>query len=128
MHGAQTALADGDLGRARELVEAHRPQAGQIDLRDFEWRLLWQRCRGDDRYALRGYSNSVNAVRFSPDGDTLATRSLDNHLKVWDLTTRTERFAITNVTTLGGFTTDGQAFAFGTGMDRSNLRCQHWAN
>src|SRR5207253_7178473 len=78
MHGAETALADGDLGRARELVEAHRPQAGQIDLRDFEWRLLWRRCLGDDLYALRGYSNALNSVRFSPDGDTLATRSLDN--------------------------------------------------
>jgi len=123
MHGAETALADGDLGRARELVEAHRPQAGQIDLRDFEWRLLWQRCRGDDLYALRGYSNSVNAVRFSPDGDTLATRSLDNHLKVLDLTTRTERFTITNVTTLGGFTADGRAFVCGTG-DGSVKLCE----
>jgi WD40 repeat protein len=123
MHGAETALADGDLGRARELVEAHRPQAGQIDLTDFEWRLLCQRCRGDDLYALRGYSNSVNAIRFSPDGDTLASRSLDNRLKVWDLTTRTERFTITNVTTLGGFTADGQEFAFGTG-DHSVKLCE----
>jgi prepilin-type processing-associated H-X9-DG protein len=122
MHGAETALADGDLGRARELVE-HWPKAGQDDLRDFEWRLLWQRCRGDDLYALRGHSNLVNALRFSPDGDTLATRSLDNHLKVWDLTTRTERFTITNVTTLGGFTIDGQAFAFGTG-DGSVKLCE----
>jgi WD40 repeat protein len=123
MHGAETALADGDLGRARELVEAHRPRPGQIDLRDFEWRLLWQRCRGDDLYALRGYSNPLNGLRFSPDGDTLVTRTVDNHLKVWDLVTRTERFTITNVTTLGGFTADGQEFAFGTG-DRSVKFCE----
>jgi WD40 repeat protein len=123
MHGAETALEDGDLGRARELVEAHRPRAGQIDLRDFEWRLLWRRCRGDDLYSLRGYSNWVNALRFSPDGDTLATRSLDNHLKVWDLGARTERFTISNVTTLGSFTADGQEFVFGTG-DRSIKVCE----
>jgi WD40 repeat protein len=115
MHGAETALEDGDLGRARELVEAHRPRAGQIDLRDFEWRLLRQRCRGDDLYALQGHSSSLHGLRFSPDGDSLATRSRDNQLKVWDLSTRTERFTITNVTTLGGFTSDGQNFAYGTG-------------
>jgi WD40 repeat protein/predicted Ser/Thr protein kinase len=115
MHGAETALEDGDLGRARELVEAHRPRAGQIDLRDFQWRLLWQRCRGDDLYALRGYSNTLNALGFSPDGDTLATRSRDNQLKVWDPRTRTELFTIANVTSLGGFTPDGRNFAYGTG-------------
>jgi len=115
MHGAETALEDGDLGRARELLQAHQPRAGQTDLRGFEWRLLWQRCRGDDLYALRGHSNSLSALRFSPDGDTLATRSRDNQLKVWDLSTRTELFTITNVTSLGGFTSDGQNFAFGLG-------------
>ena len=115
MHGAETALEDGDLGRARELIEAHRPRAGQIDLRDFQWRLLLQRCRGDDLYALSGYSNTLSALGFSPDGDRLATRSRDNQLKVWDMSTRTERFTITNVTSLGGFTPDGQSFAYGTG-------------
>jgi len=115
MHEAETALDDGDLGRARERVEAHRPRTGQLDLRGFEWRLLWQRCRGDDLYALRGYSNALNALRFSPDGATLATRSGDNLLKVWDLITRTERFTITNITTLGEFTPDGQKFVCGTG-------------
>ncbi|MBI3415424.1 MAG: protein kinase [Verrucomicrobia bacterium] len=115
MHGAKTALEDGDLGRARELLEAHRPRAGQTDLRGFEWRLFCQRCRGDDLYALRGYSNALKTVKFSPDGDVLATRSRDNQLKVWDLTTRTERFTITNITTLGGFTSDGQKFVCGTG-------------
>ena len=115
MHGAETALEDGDLGRARELLQAHQPRAGQTDLRGFEWRLLWQRCRGDDLYALRGHSNSLSSLGFSPDGDTLATRTRDNQLKVWGLSTRTELFTITNVTSLGGFTSDGQNFAFGLG-------------
>src|SRR5216117_459051 len=48
MNLAHHALDDGDLGRARELLEAHRPRPGQTDLRGFEWRLLWQRCHGDD--------------------------------------------------------------------------------
>jgi WD40 repeat protein len=76
--------------------------------------LFWQRCRGDDHSALGGYSNALQALRFSPDGDTLATRSRDHQVKVWDLATRTERFTITNVTRLGQFTTDGQTFVCGT--------------
>jgi eukaryotic-like serine/threonine-protein kinase len=115
MHGAGTALEDGDLGLARELLEGHLPRAGEADLRGFEWRLLWQRCRGDDLYALRGYSNSLSTVRLSPDGDTLATRSRDGYLNVCDLTTRKELFTITNVTSFGGFTSDGLGFACGMG-------------
>jgi len=123
MHGAQAALDDGDLGLAKEKLEAHRPRSGQTDLRGFEWRLLWQRCRGDDLYALHGYSSSLNGLRFSPDGDTLATRSRDHQLKVWDLVSRTERFTITNVISLGGFSLDGQKFACGLG-DGSVRLCE----
>jgi WD40 repeat protein/serine/threonine protein kinase len=115
MHSAGAALDDGDLGRAKELLDAHQPRAGQHDLRGFEWRLFRERCRGDDLFALRGYSNSPSTLRFSPDGDTLATRSRDNQLKVWDLTSRTERFTITNVTAISAFTSDGLHFACGTG-------------
>ena len=126
MHGAGTALDDGDLGLARDLLEAHRPRAGQTDqtdLRGFEWRLFWERCRGDDLYALRGSSHPPSALRFSPDGDTLATRNQHSLLKVWDLATRTERFTITNVTTLGAFTSDGLQFAYGT-VDGSVKLCE----
>jgi hypothetical protein len=89
-------------------------------LRGFEWRLLWQRCRGDDLYALRRYSNSLHALSSLRMADTLATRSGDNHLKVWDLTTSDRRFTITNVTTLGGFSLMAQVSPYGMGTARSN--------
>ena len=115
MHEAVAALGDGDLGRAKELIERHRPRSGQTDLRGFEWRLLWQRCRSDELYALRGYTNALHTLRFSPDGDTLATRTRNGQVKVWDLIIQRERFTITNVTTLGEFTPDGQKFVCGLG-------------
>ena len=112
MLAAEAALEIGDLGRARQLVEAHRPRPGQSDLRGFEWRLAWQRSRGDEAYTLAGPIGWVNSVAFSPDGDTLATWSENKILKVWDFTTRRERFTIDAVSALGNFSGDGKALVF----------------
>jgi eukaryotic-like serine/threonine-protein kinase len=51
---AQQALAMNDLGRARRLLEAHRPAPGEVDLRGWEWRYLWQECR-DWRRQIPGF-------------------------------------------------------------------------
>src|SRR6185295_11187289 len=122
MHEAETALEKGDLGRARKLIEAHRPGPKETDLRGFEWRLLWRRSRGDEVETLRGHTDSVRSVFFSPGGDLLASRSFDNTLKVWDLATRRERFTIKDVTALGGFSADGKMLAFST-VDGSAKLC-----
>ncbi len=114
MHEAETALEKGDLGRARNLIEAHRPGPKETDLRGFEWRLLWRRSRGDEVETLRGHTNFVRSAFFNPGGDLLASRSFDNILKVWDLSTRRERFTIKDVTALGGFSADGKILAFST--------------
>ena len=68
MHEAETALEKGDLGRARQLIEAHRPGPGETDLRGFEWRLLWRRSRGDEVETLRGDTNFVRTAFFNPGG------------------------------------------------------------
>ncbi len=59
---AQEALARDDMGRARRLLEDHRPKPGEVDLRGWEWRYLWQECRSDALGELYRYSDSVDSV------------------------------------------------------------------
>ncbi len=47
MHLLRSALEENNLRRARELLERHRPQPGQVDQRNWEWRYAWQQCRSD---------------------------------------------------------------------------------
>jgi WD40 repeat protein len=91
---AQEALDAGNLVRARHLLAAYLPKpgslartptsAGQTDLRGFEWRWLWQRCRGDDLYAFRGSPGLLWGASLSPDGKLLATAGEDAPVRVWD--------------------------------------------
>ncbi len=47
MNALQNALASDNLGRARTLLNRHRPEPGEVDLRGWEWRYLWQLCQSD---------------------------------------------------------------------------------
>jgi eukaryotic-like serine/threonine-protein kinase len=85
MNLAQQALAANDLGRARRLLDAHRPQPGEADLRGWEWRYLWQECQSDAMVELHKFPNSVYAAAFSADGNLLALAGLaDRFVEVWD--------------------------------------------
>ncbi len=85
MKEAQRALEDHDLRRARELLDAHRPAAkSEVDLRSWEWRYLWTRCRSVERFTLHQYTNPVSALAFSADGKWLAVRLADAALVLWD--------------------------------------------
>ena len=52
MNLVQQALAADNLGRARGLLNRQRPQTGQLDLRDWEWRYLWSQTRADEHQYL----------------------------------------------------------------------------
>jgi WD40 repeat protein/serine/threonine protein kinase len=83
---AQQALAINDLGRARRLLEAHRPVPGEFDLRGWEWRHLWQECRSDARGELCRYPNSAYSVAYSPSGSVLAVAGLiEGFVEIWDV-------------------------------------------
>jgi WD40 repeat protein len=86
MSVAQQALAVNDLGRARRLLEAHRPAPGEFDLRGWEWRYLWQECRSDALGEFCRYPNSAYSVAYSPSGRVLAVAGLVQHfVDIWDV-------------------------------------------
>src|SRR5207245_5021173 len=89
-------------------------------LRGFEWTHAWKLTRGTCAFKLPRHSQVVGSIMYSPDGNSVATFSLDesNRLKVWDITTRRERFRIADATSFGGFSANGKWLVAG-GADGS---------
>src|SRR5262249_13315305 len=85
---AKQSLDAGNLGRAVQLLEKHRPQPGEPDLRGFEWRYLWQLCQGDQHEALPDQKDAIRAIAFSPDGE-LAAIGLSQKVRILNLHTKT---------------------------------------
>jgi WD40 repeat protein len=56
--------------------------------------LLWDAASGQELGALRGVSDYVGGVAFSPDGRRLALACEDGSVKIWDTQTRLEVFAL----------------------------------
>ena len=95
MNLAQQALAINNLGRARELVDRHRPKPGQLDLRGWEWRYLWQQGRSDALFTVGRQSNVIGSLAASHDGTWLAIG--DHHLgglAIWNMHTREEALRV----------------------------------
>lgn len=106
MNLAQQALAANNLGRARELLERHRPAAptaslpafqgtaprpstSEPDLRGWEWRYLWQLCQSDALFTLTTVPHEVTRLSISHDGRWLAIGQQGRHgILLWDLRTR----------------------------------------
>ena len=111
---AQHAWDEGDLGRTLSLLEAHGPQAGGKDRRSFEWFYFRNLCAGDPHMTLRGHSQSVNSVAFSPDGKRLATGSVGDPVRIWDSATGkiVKTLPEQNVVSLA-FTPDGKSLGVG---------------
>ena len=82
------AVQRGNFGRARRVLAAMQPKAGEADLRGFEWRYLWNLCQGDQLATLTGHDWIVSCATFSPDGKWIASGSQDRTVKIWDATHR----------------------------------------
>ncbi len=101
-------LKDGNYGRAFRLLEQHRPQAGEPDLRGFEWRYLWQLCQGDNHIALPDQGGPVESVAFSPSGELLAVGTRDK-VNIWNVRTRSLVTSQSQGASSLAFTPDGKA-------------------
>jgi eukaryotic-like serine/threonine-protein kinase len=84
IYSAFLALQSGNLGRAFDLLDHQQPQAGEEDLRGFEWRYLWQQAQGNELLSLP-HPALVSCAVFSPDQQQLATASYDGLVRIWDL-------------------------------------------
>jgi len=113
-----------------ELLDSLRPQAGQEDVRGFEWYYLWKLAHSD-RLTLRAPDKTFTSVAVSPDGKTLATvisdmrtMSPENAIKLWDITTGKELATYeghTEGTVCLEFSPDGKILATG-GLNDGNVR------
>ena len=57
------------------------------DLRGFEWRVLWERSRGEEAYTFTNLTRPADCLLFAPDGRTLISGS-DDGIYLWDIVER----------------------------------------
>jgi len=84
---AQESLKDGNLGRAVQLLNKHLPEPGKRDLRGFEWRYLWQLCRGDVHETFPDQDGPVQSIAYSPDGNLVAI-GVGETMNIWNVRSR----------------------------------------
>jgi WD40 repeat protein len=104
----------GNVARARELLEQHRPRPDEPDLRTFEWRYLFGVTRPRELLTIRSATTGLWGSTISPDGRLLATGAIDGRIEVWELATgmlvRTFKPS-SNVVYSAAFSPDGRLLA-----------------
>jgi WD40 repeat protein len=126
---AQQALAMNDLGRARRVLDAHRPAPGQVDLRGWEWRYLWQECQSDALGEVCRYPTVAGSVAYSPDGKLLAVAGgyVQEFVDVWDVPSHTRiKTVLPNEGHLVAFSPQGDLLATGVRNEIRLWRTGTW--
>ncbi|MBL6766198.1 MAG: protein kinase [Verrucomicrobiae bacterium] len=86
----QQALVANNLREARQLLDRQRPGEGEEDLRGWEWRHLWLRCRSSALFELGPRTTRGLSARYSADGKKVLTYEDGGRVSRWDLNSRTE--------------------------------------
>ncbi|MBD2543280.1 WD40 domain-containing protein [Planktothricoides raciborskii] len=79
---------------------------------------FWKKPSGKQLHLLAGHTESVFSVSFSPDGQTLASGSWDDTVRLWDVATGQELRQLkghTDYVKSVSFSPDGQTLASGSG-------------
>jgi WD40 repeat protein/tRNA A-37 threonylcarbamoyl transferase component Bud32 len=95
--GRRLASASGDKGvkekgveeAARGAEHGHTSATGDKDVR------LWDVTAGREAAALRGHTDAISSMCFSPDGRRLASASYDRTVRLWDPAARRETATLT---------------------------------
>jgi eukaryotic-like serine/threonine-protein kinase len=84
----ERALAANNLRQARQLLNRHRPKDGDNDLRGWEWRHLWQRCRSGALFELGRDQKRVLKVVYAKDAESALTYTDGGEVSRWSLPMR----------------------------------------
>ena len=96
MNLAQHAWEAGDIRRVRELLERAPSQAGESDLRGFEWYYLYRLCHAE-LLTLKGTAAASAAwpsARTANAWPAPSAGDMDTEVKVWDAQTGQELLAL----------------------------------
>jgi WD40 repeat protein/serine/threonine protein kinase len=88
MNLAWRALRENSLAEVASLVEAQIPGPGERDFRDWEWRYLWQACRGDESFSLGPLDGEVIGLALLGDGRVVTGDMGSGGVRIWDLERR----------------------------------------
>jgi len=101
---------DSGIQHMRDLLAVHVPDAGQADLRGFEWYLLWALAHPERKTLL--LPGEFQWLVFSPDRSMFATCE-EADVKLWDMATGEQLRTFNTVGLRGaaGFSPDGKLLA-----------------
>ena len=81
----QEAIDQQHYNHAEEVLLSYRPAVDQVDIRNWEWRYLWEQCHSQWVKPLALHNGNVNGVSVSPDGRWVASMDDTGLLKLWSV-------------------------------------------